>query len=75
MHYSAELSVSPKVYISGVERGKEAHLARYSCTITLVWENSRSGIGKVWQQQCLRLSIYRECYNCSQPNRRNDHEE
>ena len=70
MHYSAELSLSPKVYISGVERRKEAYLARYSLTITLERENSRSGIRKVWQQ-CLRLSIYGECYTCSQPNRRN----
>ena len=74
MHYSAELSLSPKVYISGEEGRKEAHLARYSCTIILVWENSRSGIRKVWQQ-CLCLSIHGECYRCSQPNRRNYPEE
>ena len=49
MHYSAELSVSrPKMYISGVERRKEAYLARYSCTIILVWEKSRSGIWNVY---------------------------
>ena len=71
MHYSAELSLSPKIYISGEERRKEANLARYSCTITLERENSRSGIRKVWQQ-CLHLSIHGECYSCSQPNRRND---
>ena len=64
MHYSAELSLSPKVYISGEKRRKEAYLA------TLVRENSMSGIRKVWQQ-CLRLSIHGECYSCSQPNRRN----
>ena len=49
MNYSAELSLSPKVYISGEESGKEVYLARYSCTITLVRETSRSGIRKVWQ--------------------------
>ena len=70
MHYSAELSFGPRVYISGEDRRKEAYLARYSGTITLVWVNSRSGIRKVWQQ-CLCLSIHGECYSCSQSNRRN----
>ena len=60
---------SKDIYISGEERRNEAHHARYSCTITLVRENSRSGIRKVWQQ-CLRLSIHGECLSCSQPNRR-----
>ena len=56
--------------ISGEERRKEAHHARYSSTITLVLENSRSGIWKVWQY-CSHLSIHGECYSGSQPNRRN----
>ena len=60
--------------ISGIERRKKAHLSRYNCSVILLWENIRTGIRKE-RQQYLHMSIHREYYQCSQPNRRNYPEE